>query len=358
MYGPWDKYYSGALERLQAREGVVIIGYVQYLKSRGVGLRRLFKVVSTLNGWSKFLFKKFEEATEQDIEDARARLLESSFAEWTRHDFLVILGGFYRWKGKKNPKYRLDADLFKYKMNLRLAPPNNNPPEDEDVKAMLGKVSHVRDKFLLLVLYYTGMRVGELFSLRIKDLEYIKKDNAYKIHIRQGKTGPRSIMAFSELDGVIKEYLFWHPHKDEPEYPLIVRIAPHKKIGEPANYSTVNKALRTLGAHAGLIRKINPHRFRHACNRNFERRGWTEIQRCKYLGWTPGSTMPKVYSHLAVEETDKLVLAARSGNEEELVRKKEAVKEWIRDNPEFEELLLQKVKSEIARVRGKKQVLK
>lgn len=41
-----------------------------------------------------------------------------------------------------------------------------------EVKELLGATNNIRDKFLIQLLYETGLRIGEVLSLRIGDIKF------------------------------------------------------------------------------------------------------------------------------------------------------------------------------------------
>ena len=41
-----------------------------------------------------------------------------------------------------------------------------------EVKKLLGETNNIRDKFLIQLLYETGLRIGEVLSLRIDDIKF------------------------------------------------------------------------------------------------------------------------------------------------------------------------------------------
>ena len=68
---------------------------------------------------------------------------------------------------------------------------------EDDIKQLIAACLNSRDRALIALLYDSGMRVGELLGLRIKDLQ-IGKDISF-VNV-DGKTGVRRIpIGFSLL---------------------------------------------------------------------------------------------------------------------------------------------------------------
>jgi hypothetical protein len=48
----------------------------------------------------------------------------------------------------------------------------------EEFQALLGACEHWRDRFLLAVMYFAGLRVGETLGLRLSDLHFAERSGA------------------------------------------------------------------------------------------------------------------------------------------------------------------------------------
>lgn len=120
------------------------------------------------------------------------------------------------------------------------------------------KVS-VRDKLIILILLYTGLRVSELVSIKIKDLDFL----TMQLHV-VGKGGKiREVPLRPEVVEVAKEYMNTErrEHKSaESAYLLLTQRA------GKMDRDTVNKLLKKHGEYLGIT--MWPHKFRHTfCTR-------------------------------------------------------------------------------------------
>ena len=120
------------------------------------------------------------------------------------------------------------------------------------------KVS-LRDKLIVLLLLYTGIRVSELVSIRLKDLDFL----TMQLHV-VGKGGKiREVPLRSEVVDVAKEYMATERkgHKfSHSEYLLLTQRS--GKMDRDA----VNKLLNKHGEYLGIT--MRPHKFRHTfCTR-------------------------------------------------------------------------------------------
>jgi len=117
----------------------------------------------------------------------------------------------------------------------------------------------LRDKLIVLLLLYTGIRVSELVSIRLKDLDLL----TLQLHV-VGKGGKiREVPLRSEVVEVAKEYMATErkDHKfSDSEYLLLTQRS--GKMDRDA----VNKLLNKHGEYLAIT--MRPHKFRHTfCTR-------------------------------------------------------------------------------------------
>ncbi len=143
------------------------------------------------------------------------------------------------------------------------------------------KVS-VRDKLIILILLYTGLRVSELVSIKIKDLDFL----TMQLHV-VGKGGKiREVPLRPEVVEVSKEYMNTErrEHKSaESAYLLLTQRA------GKMDRDTVNKLLKKHGEYLGIT--MWPHKFRH-----------TFCTRLLKVG-VPLTTVSKLAGHSSIQTT-------------------------------------------------------
>jgi len=89
----------------------------------------------------------------------------------------------------------IHPDVLRKKVRVKVPEALPRAIDPEDVKALLGAVRHVRDRAMILTLLRTGMRIGELLSVRISDINL--KEKKIFIHEAQ-KTGIGRVVYFSD----------------------------------------------------------------------------------------------------------------------------------------------------------------
>ncbi len=131
-----------------------------------------------------------------------------------------------------------------------------------------------RDKALILVLYDTGVRLGELLSMTVAGV-----DVTYRVVSVDGKTGPRVVPLGDTALEAINRYLRVrreHSSSNRPELWLGAK--------GPLTVSGVAQLLKRRGKAAG-IEGLRPHRFRHTFAHQFLSAGGRESDLQLIAGW-------------------------------------------------------------------------
>ena len=123
----------------------------------------------------------------------------------------------------------------------------------DDVKKLLSVVDHTRDRALILLLLRTGMRIGEVLSLTINDLDL----KGRKVHLYQGEKNDQGRVVYLSNDAVfsLKRWLRWR----DPEQFVFAR-----KEEAPLSYSAARSIFKKYLIEAGLDHKgYTVHSLRH-----------------------------------------------------------------------------------------------
>lgn len=170
----------------------------------------------------------------------------------------------------------------------------------EEIQQMLRACTNERDRAIIALLYASGCRLGELVSLRIRDV--VLSRVGASLHL-SGKTGERDVDIFSGVPE-LKSWLNVHPLRDVPDAPLFVSL---KIDGTSKNPATRYPPLRHNGVGAMLIRvatlagipeekRFNAHSFRHKRATDLADHLTTADLRVMF-GWSDTSNTPNIYVH-------------------------------------------------------------
>jgi integrase/recombinase XerD len=152
----------------------------------------------------------------------------------------------------------------------------------EEFAALLGACEHWRDRFLLAVMYFAGLRVGEALGLRLSDLHFAERSVALgclypgaHLHVvaRANVNGARVkgersrvVPVEGPLVGAFDHYL--RRERDgcaaASGCDFVFVNLWSEPFGAPMKVSRVHKLFRSLSARAGLERPVHPHMLRHS----------------------------------------------------------------------------------------------
>ncbi len=167
--------------------------------------------------------------------------------------------------------------------------PRPLPVRQEEVTALLRVTHSWRERFMLAVLWFCGLRVGEVLGLRRSDLHFIASAASLgcpipgpHLHVvgrdnpnrARAKSGDRSVPVRNEILSCYDRYVTERracPAAESCDF-VLVNLG-HEPLGQPMTPDTVRKWLTALSRRAGLDRSLRPHMFRHATANELLRRG-------------------------------------------------------------------------------------
>ena len=156
----------------------------------------------------------------------------------------------------------------------------------QEVFAILKATKNIKHKTILALLYSSGIRIGELISLRKEDLVW---DKSY-IFIRGGKGNKDRITLLSEnVSTLILRYLEIY----KPNYWLVEN--PNRKQYSP---SSVRAILKNSTKKANINKRVYPHMLRHSFATHLLEKG-TDIRYIQKLLGHGSSKTTEIYTHVS-----------------------------------------------------------
>ena len=276
------------------------------------------------------------EASDEDFRLFLERLRASGRSERTVEIYMSYLKTFLRWarQGEDLLGWWRSGGARKRRERLR-----DEVLSPEEVKALVRAAKSVKHKAIIAVLYEGALRVGELCSLRMRDLEHTRY--GFKIRVA-GKTGERTVPLVDSAP-YLRSWLLVHPRPRDPDAPLFPSTVGGgvSRMSEESVWAVVRRAAR----RAGLGRRVHPHTLRHTRLTHLATH-MTEQELKVFAGWTQSSSMASVYVHLSGRDAERAVLRIYGieGAEEERERvqplKPEVCPECGYVNPEEAEFCL------------------
>ncbi len=197
----------------------------------------------------------------------------------TQKTMKKVVRKFYKWLFGNNETY---PALVRY-IDTSGPIPEIKAILKDDVDRMISGTGSLAHKFLIATLFDSGARAQEYFNLKIKDIAFTGE--YYQIRISKSKTKPRTISLPLYTD-LIKEYLEWHPQKENSNAALSVH-----------HYDSAKKILKRVAAKT-LSVNVYCHKLRHS-SATFYANHLTHYQMCNRYGWAMSSDMPNRYIDFA-----------------------------------------------------------
>ncbi len=149
-------------------------------------------------------------------------------------------------------------------------------------EALLEAATCWRDRFLLVVLWFLGLRIGEALGLRRCDLHFVEHATGMgcgvegpHLHVVHREDNPNHASAKSRNERVVPvgpivlAYYDRYSHErlscpqaDGCDFVFVNLF--HAPLGRPMSPSAFRQRLRSLSRRAGLARPVHPHMLRHA----------------------------------------------------------------------------------------------
>lgn len=296
---------------LEANKGY-IQDYVEHLKARGANLKTIHKHLYSV----EFLLNcigstvDLKQATKKDIERVVAKVEVakrqdgSAYTDEHKVRTRTIIKAFYKHLLGEDMYYPLQVAWIKTtgKRSERVLP--QDILTEEDVLKLIDTAINQRDKAMIALLFDSGIRMGELLSMKKKDIDL--ESNPSHILVK-GKTGMRQIPVLFSVP-YLASYLNIIKNK-KPNEPLWKEMGVWINENNELQYDAVRKMLKTTASKAGLNKRIYPHLFRHSRATYYANR-LTEQQLKSFFGWTGDSRMASTYVHLSGRDIDNAILQA------------------------------------------------
>lgn len=224
--------------------------------------------------------KKFEDITTMDLrwylgimQQERGNKIS------TIQNKIRYLNSFYSFLVKeeiveKNPVARIETPKMDHVIR--------KPFSAEEMEAIRKSCTHPRDRALVEFLYATGLRVSELCSLDVCDIDMNKKEFVVK-----GKGNKERTVYFSDSAHYhLVEYFKWRMQVEGVELNELYNTPLFVSIKSPYNRptrSSVESRFRTISKKSG-VSNVHPHRFRRTFATNMMNRDMRLEDLAKLMG--------------------------------------------------------------------------
>lgn len=175
------------------------------------------------------------------------------------------------------------------------------------VQQVIEACNNLRDKFIICLMYETGMRIGQVLGLRHEDIK--SGDNQIVIRFRSNnENNARSksrednlVDVSSSIVSLYTDYFIHEYGEVESDY-VFVNLW-DGEIGAPMKYGSVITLFKRISKKTGI--DVTPHIFRHTHATELLRAGWDLAYIQKRLGHSDIQTTANIYAHLSSDDMKK-----------------------------------------------------
>ncbi len=326
-----------------------------WVKERGL---RGLKIGATQN--RLYFFRKFgvfikgkdwKKVNKRDVMNFLDSLKKEGASESSMFVYKNYLSSFLQWvhnmKGDKFPSCVswIDVKAENRRMNSKKKMPYSEEPDkwfsDEEFMKMV-KIAEPRNKAILWLLWDSGMRVGELINLKIKDV-LIYSNTAGDIVVEDGKTGNRKIPICKSVLP-LKHWVQNHAYNKDGDAPLFYQYSTNR-YGKKLEWSGIAGIIRKVGKLAGLRKRCHVHMLRHSKVIRLRRDGFSDEEICYMMGWN-STNMMKVYFHVDTESLRRKINIAEGienkSKEKQIVKVEDVVCPFCQEHNSFTALFCEK----------------
>lgn len=181
----------------------------------------------------------------------------------------------------------------------------------DEVEKIYNVTTNIRDKFLVKILFETGLRIGEVLSLFIEDFT-CDYNNGHKIKLvdrgelsngAKLKTGAREICISQELMDLFDDYMYEVIDNLEIDTNFVFVKLKGVNKGEPMSYVEVSALFKKLKEKTGI--NVHPHLLRHTHATIYYTQTKDIKQVQERLGHSQIQTTMNLYLHPSNEDTRK-----------------------------------------------------
>ena len=259
--------------------------YVNYLRGKMLSKSTVRTYYTHILEFFYYLKSKpLEEITNRDIE----KFIEEVYVprKYAVSTHRQVYGALKHLKNRF-PECLIDETEFELPKKTSYLP---TVLSKEEVIHLLRATKNLKHRAILAMIYSSGMRIGELINLELKDIDF----NRLQIFIRNGKgRKDRYVVMAKSMLPLIRNYL--------TTYRPIKYFVESTERGKPYSAGSVRSFLRRLSKQSGITKKVTPHTLRHCYATHLLENGVDLRYIQELLGHSrPETTM--IYTHVAKKD--------------------------------------------------------
>lgn len=226
----------------------------------------------------------FTSLTYKNLRSYLAQIQNKKYTKTTISRKIAAIKAFYRYL------YREKIVEINPAANIKAPKKSRALPEfltETEINQVLNQATKIRDRAILELLYATGMRISELCSLNMSDLNLA--ENEITVFGKGGKE--RIVLVSNRAKEYLLEYL-----KTKPSTSYVFNSIKENRLLPRQAHRIVRKAVQK----AGLAKKVSPHTFRHSFATRLLEKG-ADLRVVQELLGHASISNTQIYTHVSVE---------------------------------------------------------
>lgn len=180
-----------------------------------------------------------------------------------------------------------------------------------EIQTLIEHCTNSRDRALIIIMYETGARIGELAALRWGDLTFDKYGVKCRILNKKTEQTSKEKYRHSRLTLATEYLISWK--RDSPDSSLEALVFVNLHSGEPITRTTVKRLLEKLKKKSGIEKTVRAHMFRHTRATHMIQQNIQESVIKKSLWGDINTPMFDRYVNLTDTAIDKELLKKQAG---------------------------------------------
>lgn len=172
---------------------------------------------------------------------------------------------------------------------------------ESDIERLVSVCLNPRDRFLIMLMWDSGARIGEILNCRIKDLS-LSANGPSRITLN-GKTGLRVTPLSVSVPYAARYINEWRADAKGDD-PLFITIQKNRPTKNAMDYPNVKKMLSDAKARCKLDKRLHAHLFRFSRCTFLISKGMSTTAMTKFFGWS-SAKMIQHYGKLDTSQVEQ-----------------------------------------------------
>jgi integrase len=296
-------------EHISQKDHVLLLKFLSYkISMDDIAPSRYKKIATHLVHWRRWI-PEFAECTMDDIIIGVQHLKNGKtqrgkdYSPNAIRDYISILKMFMTWMQKKGYVDMDLSELAEIKLPKRQNIRDISTFKEGEIDKLIYACTRARDRAMIGLLYEGGFRIGEIGTMRWKQIQI----DDYGLILKEDfKTGKERILRLAECK---HDLLLWHDEYKktigEPDGNSYVFL---NKENQPHRYAALYKHIRYIADKAGIDTQFTPHTFRHTRVTDLRRANIPDTVIGLMLWGDPNAEELKTYTHMGFDDVNSKML--------------------------------------------------